>query len=167
AGVQVLEQRIPVGALQLVDRLDGGLGFVCAIAPPGGEQGGGKVGNRAAHRLGEVLLRDRVFLLLERVYADNEAGNAVVLVELEDLLGEPDGFLDVALRKHRKEGTFQQFRVLRVATKRGAIIGSRRPGVALRTGVARGEIASGRRQPRQFLRGRRVGRNLGIWRGSL
>ena len=117
AGVQVLEQRIPVGALQLVDRLDGGLGIVGAVACPGGQQGGGEIGDRPAHGLGEVLLGERVFLLLERVHADNEASNAVVLVELDNLVGEPDRFLDVALREHRKEGTFQQLRVLRIAAE--------------------------------------------------
>ena len=56
AGVQVLEQRVPVGALQLVDRLDRGLGFAGAVARPGGEQGRGEIGDRPAHRLRQVLL---------------------------------------------------------------------------------------------------------------
>ena len=57
AGVQVLEQRVPVGALQLVDRLDGGLGVARAVGRPGGEQRGGEIGDRSAHRLHQVLPR--------------------------------------------------------------------------------------------------------------
>ena len=34
AGMQILEQRVPVGALQLVDRLDRGLGVAGAVAAP-------------------------------------------------------------------------------------------------------------------------------------
>ena len=51
---------------------------------------------------------DGVLLLLERVHADHQARDAVVLVELDDPFGELDRFLDVALRQHRQEGTLQK-----------------------------------------------------------
>ena len=85
-----------------------------------------------------------VFLLLERVDADHQPGDAVVLVELDDLVGEPDRLLDVALGQHRQEGALQKLGILRVAAQRGAVIGGGRAGVALGAGVARGEIAAGR-----------------------
>ena len=71
--MQVLEERVPFGALQLVDGFDGALGVVRAIARPGGEQRGGKVGDRAAHRLRKILLGKRILLLLERTHAERPA----------------------------------------------------------------------------------------------
>ena len=84
AGMQVLEQRVPVGALQLVDRLDGALGVAGAVARPGGEQRGGEIGDRPAHRLRrDSACASGVFLLLERAHAEHQPGDAVVLVELD------------------------------------------------------------------------------------
>jgi hypothetical protein len=143
--VQILEQRVPVGALQLVDRLDAGLGIARAVARPGGEQRGGEIGDRPAHRLRQVLLGDRVFLLLERVHADHQPGDAVVLVELTTCSASrtasstsPSASTD---RKARSRSSCS-------SDRRAAPRGNRRggAGVALRAGVARGEIAAGRRQ---------------------
>ena len=136
AGVQILEQRVPVGALQLVDRLDGGLGIARAVACPGGQQRGGEIGDRPANGLGEVLLGERVFLLLERVDADHQPGDAVVLVELDDLVGEPDRLLDVALRQHRQEGALQKLGDS--SGRHGAKRGNRRRRRRRRDGCRRG-----------------------------
>ena len=150
--MQVLEQRVPVRALQLVDRLDRGLGLARAMARPGGEEGCCEISDRPAHRLREVLLRRLIFLLLERLHADDQAGDPVVAVNRGDLLGKPRRFLDVAFRQHREEGALQEFVVLRIVTQRCAIVGRGGPGIPLRAGVARGEIAAGHRQPRKLVR---------------
>ena len=87
--MQVLEQRVPVRALQLVDRFDGGLGVARAVARPGGEQRRCEIGDRPAHRLRQILLGAAVLLLLERAHPDDQPGDPVVAVERDHLLGEP------------------------------------------------------------------------------
>ena len=99
-------------------------------------------GDRPAHRLGEVLLGDGVLLLLERAHAEHQPRDAVVLVELDDLVGKPDRLLDIALRQHRQEGALQKLGILRIAAERSAVIGGSGAGVALGAAMARGEITS-------------------------
>ena len=87
-------------------------------------------------------MRGGVFLLLERTHAEHQPGDAVVLVDLDDPVGKPHRLLDVALGQHREEGALEQFGVLRIGAQRRAVIGGGGAGVALRAGVARGEIAA-------------------------
>ncbi len=74
--------------------------------------------------------------------ADHQPGDTVVLIELNDLVGEPDRFLDIALRQHRQEGALQKLGILRVTPQRGAVVRGGRACVALGPGVARGKIAA-------------------------
>ena len=149
AGVQILEDRIPFRAGQLVDIGDRRLGVAGAIGGPARQQRRHQIGDRSADRLIDVDLRGRVFLLLEVADADHEAGDAVGLVQRQDAVGELDGLVDVAIRQRGDEGAVEQLVVLRIGAQRRTIERRSRIGVAFDAGMARGQIAAGRGQPFQ------------------
>ena len=121
--MEVLEYRVPFGASQTVDALDRGLGVAGSLQGPGVDQRGGQIGDRPAHRLGDMLACSRVLLLLQRLDAEHEARDALRLVDLDDAVGELHQFIDFAIDQKSKECAFEQHRVLRVGAQRGAIIG--------------------------------------------
>src|SRR5262249_32540510 len=106
-----------------------------------------EVGDRPADRLGEFAARDWILLLLDRAHPKNEPRDAIVLVDLQDPLCEPDSLVDLPIGQHRQEGAAEQLVVTGIAAQRGAVIGRRRRGMARTTGVPSGEIAAGRRDP--------------------
>ena len=61
------------------------------------EQSCRQVGDRAAHRLRELLARRRILLLLDRPHAQHEARDAVVLVDLQQPFGQPHRLVDLAV----------------------------------------------------------------------
>ena len=146
AGVEILEDRIPFGAGQLVDIGDRCLGIAGAIGRPARQQRRHQIGDRPADRLVDVDLRGGIFLLLEVAHADHQPRDAVGLVHRQDAVGELDGLVNVAIRQRGDEGAVEQFVVLRVGAQRRAIERRSRSGVAFHAGVARGEIAAGRGQ---------------------
>ena len=142
AGMQVLEDRVPVRAGKLVDRRHGALGVAGAIHGPGREQRRGQIGDRPADRLRQVAARGGILLALERLHADHQPGDAIVLVGLHDALGKFHRFVDIAVDQQRQEGAVEQLAVFRVALERRAVIGGGRRRVALLAGVAGGEITA-------------------------
>jgi len=60
-----------------------------------------EVGDRPADRLDELAARNRIPLLLDRAYPDDEARDAIVLVDLQNALGELDPFVNLAICEHR------------------------------------------------------------------
>ena len=108
------------------------------------QQRRGEIGDRPADRLGELPARDRILLLLERAHPEDEPRDAIVLVDLQNALGELDRFVNLAIGQHRQEGAAEQLVVAGITAQRGAIIGRRRCGVALTTRVPGGEIAARR-----------------------
>ena len=87
-----------------------------------------------------------IFLLLEVAHADHQPRDAVGLVHRQDAVGELDGLVDVAIGQRGDEGAVEQFVVLRIGAQRRAIERRGGSGVALDAGMARGQIAAGRRQ---------------------
>ena len=146
AGVEILEDRIPFRAGQLVDTCNRRLGIARAVARPTRQQRRHQVGNRPADRLVDVELRGGIFLLLEVTHADDQPRNAVRLVHRQDAIGKLDRFIDVAIGQRRDKGAVQEFVVLGIGAQRRAIECRGGSGVALDAGVARGQIAAGRRQ---------------------
>ncbi|MGY3108927.1 hypothetical protein ACVWW7_005554 [Bradyrhizobium sp. LM6.9] len=161
AGVEVLEQRIPFRTGQLVDGRDTALGIARTIGGPARQQRGDEIGDRTADRLVDVGLRGRVLLELEIVHADDEARDAVGLVDGEDALGELDGFVDVTVGDRRDEGAVEQLVVLRVGAQSGAVERGGGGSVALDAGVAGGEIAAGGGERLQIVSGRKLHRRVG------
>src|SRR5262249_5631732 len=104
-----------------------------------------EVGDRPADRLGELAARERILLLLDRAHPEDEARDAIVLVDLQNALGEPDPLIDLSIGQYRQEGAAEEFVVTGITAQRGAVIGRRRRGVALITRVPSGEIAAGKR----------------------
>src|SRR5262249_4950222 len=74
----------------------------------------------------------------------DEAGDAIVLVDLQDALGEPNPLIDLSIGQHRQEGAAEQLVVTGITAQRGAVVGRRRRDVALITRVPSGEIAAGK-----------------------
>ena len=148
--MEILEDRIPFRTGQLVDAGDRRLGVARAIARPARQQRRDEIGDRSADRLVDVELRGRIFLLLEVAHADHETRDAVGLVDRQDAIGELDRLVDVAIGERGDEGAVEQFVVLRIGAQRRAIERRGRSRVALDAGVARGEIAAGRRQRLQI-----------------
>ena len=156
AGVQILEDRIPFRAGQLVDIGDRRLGVAGAVARPARQQRRHQVGDRPADRLVDVELRGGIFLLLQVAHADHQPRDAVGLVDRQDAVGELDRLVDVAIGERGDEGAIQQFVVLRIGAQRGAIERRGGSGVALDAGVARGQIAARRRQRFQIVAGSEI-----------
>ncbi len=160
SGVQVLEYRVPIGTRQAIDRRHRGLGVAGAIERPGREQCRGQIGDRAADRLRQVAARGTVLLMLDRVHAEHQFGDAVALVGLRDALGVFHRFIDVAVDQKREESAVEQVAVIAVVLERLTVErgGCRR--VALLAGVAGGEITArgghpGQVRHRRRLRGKR------------
>src|SRR5262249_25472519 len=144
-GMQLLEDRIPIRAGELVDGVGRLLRFGRVCHRPGRQQRCGKIGDRSANGLGELPARSRVLLLLDRPHSKDEPRDAIVLVDLQNALGELDPLLNLSIGKYRQEGAAEEFVVAGIAAQRGTVIGRRRGGVALAAGVASGELAAGRR----------------------
>ena len=72
AGVQILEQRIPFRASQLVDIGDRRLGVAGAVGGPARQQRRHQIGDRPADRLVDVELRSGIFLQLDVLNADDQ-----------------------------------------------------------------------------------------------
>ena len=117
AGMQVLEDRVPVRPGELVDRRHRGLGVAGAIQRPGREQRRGQIGDRAAHRLRQSAARGAVLLVLERVHAEHQLGDAVALVGLRDAFGE---FHRLRRRRRRPAATGRRGRAARRSSGRAS-----------------------------------------------
>ena len=104
AGMHVLEDAVPFGARELVDGVDGALGVVGAEGAPGAEQRRREIGHRSLGGLAELRAGFLVVLGLERLHAEHEVGVAVVAIELDQAIGEPRRFIDVAVGEHGVEG---------------------------------------------------------------
>ena len=97
AGMQFLENCVPVRPGEMIDCRDGSLGIVGAVSAPGRQQGRGEVGDRSANRLCEFAACGGVLLALEAADTENQARDTVVLVDLYDALCEFHGFVDFAI----------------------------------------------------------------------
>ncbi len=116
-----------------------------------------QIGNRAAHRLCEVLPGETVLLLLERPHPDHQSRNAVVAIELDQPVGKPAGFIDVALGEHGEKGAAEQIGIARIGLENIEVISGRSAGIALDPGMPGGQIAAGGGRVRDLLRRRRLG----------
>ncbi len=154
AGMQVLEDRVPVRACELVDRSDRAFGVAAAIHRPCAQQSRGQVGDRPADRLDEVRPRRRILLLLERAHADNQPRNTIVLVVLQDAFGVTHRFVDVAIDEERQERAVEQRGVLWIEPQRRAVIGGRRARFTLLAGMTRREVTARCGDVGKFLRAR-------------
>ena len=156
AGMQLLEDRVPVRPGEPVDRRHRALAVAGAIHAPGREQRRGQIGDRPADRLRQIAARGGILLALERLHADHQPGDAIVLVGLHDAFGIFHRFVDIAVDQQRQEGAVEQFAVFRVALERRAVIGGGRGGIALLAGMAGGQIAARGGYAGKLLRGRRL-----------
>jgi len=141
-GMQLLEDGVPICAGKLVDGVGRLLRLGRVRHRPGRQQRRGEVGDRPADRLGELAARDRILLLLDRAHPKDEPRDAIVLVDLQNALREPDPFLNLAIGEHRQEGAAEQLVVTGIAAQRGAVIGRRGGGVALTARVPSRKIAA-------------------------
>ena len=154
--VQFLENRVPVGPGEVIDRRDGALGIVGAVCAPASKQSGSEIGDRSADRLCEILARGGVLLALETAYAKHQPGNAVTFVDLYNALGEFHRFIDFSIDKERQEGAIEQLAIVRVALESRTVVGGGGPGVALLASVTRGEVTSRSRRAGKFQGARRL-----------
>ncbi len=115
AGMQFLEDTVPIGPGEFVDGIHRGFALGGGVLGPGRQQRGGEIGDRAADRLGELLAGDLVLLLLDGPHAQHQPRDAIVLVDLENLVGETDRLLDIAIEQNRQEGAVEQIIVVRIA----------------------------------------------------
>src|SRR5262249_16134922 len=150
-GMRLLEDGIPIRAGELVDGVGRPLSLGRVRHRPCRQQRRCEVGDRPTDRLGELAARNRILLLLDRAYPEDEPRDAIVLVDLQNALGELDPFVNLAIDEYRQEGPAEQFVVTGITAQRGAVIGRRRRDVALTTRVPSGEVAARRRGPRKAL----------------
>ena len=154
--MQILEDAVPIGAGQLIQRVDGGARIAGALKRPCLQQRRGQVGHRAAHRLGKFPTRLSVMLLLEIAYADHQTRNAIGVIDVEQPLGKSAGVVDIAIGEHGEKGAAEQIGIARIELQHVHVIGGGRCGVALRAGMPRGKIAAGCVFRREFLLRRRL-----------
>jgi len=124
---------------------------------PRREQRRGQIGHWTAHGLRKILPSDRILLLLERPHADHQARNAVGAVELDQSVGEPAGFVDVAVGQNGQKAAAEQIGIARIGLEHIEVISSRSTGIALDAGMPGSQIAAGGRRVREILRRRRLG----------
>ena len=140
--MHVLEDAVPIGACDLVDGIDRALCIVRSEHAPGSEQRADEVVHLADRGLAELRLRILVLLLLERAHAEDEVGDPVVAVELDEPVGEPRRLIDLTIGKERIERLLEQFRIALIGAQRRAVIGCRRIGVAIHVGLLGRKIAT-------------------------
>ena len=133
------------GPVSLSIELDRGLGLGRGGLRPGREQGRRQIGDRPTHGLAKLLARDGVLLLLDGAHAQNQPCDAVGLVVLQDAVGKPDQFVDLAAGEHGQERAGQKLIVARIGPQRRSVIGGGGPGIALDPGVTRSQIVAGDR----------------------
>ena len=148
--MQILEQRVPIGAGQFVEALDRALGVVGADLGPGDQHRRGQVGDGASDRLRDMRVGGGILFQLDGAHTGDKAGDTVGLVDEQNALGEAPRFLDVAFGENRDESAIEQFGILRIGAQCRAVIGGGGCGVALRRSVAGGEIIAGGRNARHI-----------------
>jgi len=99
--MQLLEDGVPIRAGELVDGVGRLLRLGRVRHRPGRQQCRGEVGDRPADRLGELAARDPILLLLERAHPKDQPRDTIVLVDLQNALGEPDPLINLAIGQHR------------------------------------------------------------------
>ena len=160
AGMQVLEDRVPLRPGQLVDRRHGALAVVRSVHAPGGEQRRRQIGNRPPDRGADIAAGDGILLLLEGAHAEHQPGDAVGLVGLAFAFGKFHRLIDIAVDQQRQEGAVEQVVIFRVALERLAVIGGGRGRIALLAGMAGRQITAGGGNAGKLLIGRRLGGKL-------
>jgi hypothetical protein len=58
--------------------------------------------------VGKRAACDRILLLLDRAHSEDEPRDAIVLVNLQDALGELDPFVNLAIGEYLQEGAAEQ-----------------------------------------------------------
>ena len=101
---------------------------------------------------GQIAARGRIALLLDAVHAEHQPADAVVLVDVDDAVGELHRLADIAFDHQREERAVEQFVVLGIEPQRGAVIIGGGRGVAQASGVAGGQIAARGGEPAEFAR---------------
>ena len=150
AGMQFLENRVPVRPGKMIDSRNCALGVVGTVCAPRRQQGRGEIRDRPANRLRELAARDGVLLALEVADAENQPRHAVVLVGLHDAFREFHGLIDVPIHKERQEGAVEQLAVVRITFESRPVIGRRGAGVALLASVTGREVTARSRRVGQF-----------------
>ena len=151
--MQILEDRVPVRPDSLSIEIDRGLGFARRRLRPGRQQRRGQIGDRPAHRLGQLRrAAGYCFCLSARTPSTSRAMRSF-LSTWSDAFGELGRFVDLAIGQDREEGSIEDFAVARIAAQRRAIIGRGRRRVAFDAGMPGGQKAAGRRGARE-VRGR-------------
>ena len=162
AGMQILEDGVPIRTGEPVEGVDRGVRVAGAGERPGRQQRRRQIGDRAAHRLGEILPRQRVLLLLEGSHADHQPRDAIVAVDLDHTVGKPAGFVDIAFGQDREKGAAEQVGVARIGLQHVEVIGSRGGRVALGAGMPGGQIAAGSGRMHKVLCRRRLRGERGL-----
>ena len=116
-----LKIAVPIRAGEVVDaRRSRARASPRAVARPCGEQRRRQIGDRAAHRLREILPRQRILLLLERPHAEHEPRDAVGVIDLEQRSASlPASSMSPSVRTERKVR-------LRDRTLRGSLLSTLR-----------------------------------------
>lgn len=103
--------------LELIDEIDGALGFARADEGPGRQQRRGEVALAAGAALAEMLARLLPLLRLDRANAEGEMREAVRGLKLEQALGERESGVEIAIGEIGDEGALDQLRVARIVAR--------------------------------------------------
>ena len=87
--IALIELR-PVGIAQTVERGEGLVGLAVGLFHPGAGERRSEIGDRPLARRGEILVGLLVPALLEGLAAEQEAGDAVGRLDLDEFLGKLD-----------------------------------------------------------------------------
>ena len=103
----------------------------------------------------KILPRGGIVFLLERAHADDETGDAVGAVDLQQPVGKLAGLIDVAAGEHGEKGAAEQIGIFRIGLEHVEVIGRGCGGIALGAGMAGRQIIAGRIVVQEFLLGGR------------
>ena len=135
----------PVGVAQAVERGEGLVGLAVGLLHPGAGEGRGEIGDRSLARRGEILVGVLVAALLERLAAEQEAGDAVGRLDLDQLLGKLDGAIPMGGGGLEQEGLLENDLVVGILGQSLGIEIGGGDGVVVAAGHAAGQIIAEQR----------------------
>jgi hypothetical protein len=97
----------PVGIAQTVERGEGLVRLAVGFLHPGAGECRGEIGDGSLAGGGEMLVGFLEVALLESLAAEQEAGDPVRGLDLDQLLGEVDGAIPMRRRRLEQEGLLE------------------------------------------------------------
>ena len=135
----------PIGVAQAVERGESLIGLAVGLLHPGAGERRGEIGDRPLARRREILFGVLVAALLERLAAEQEAGDPVGRLDLDQFLGKLDGAIPMGGGGLEQEGLLENDLVAGILGQSLGIEIGGGNGVVVAAGHAPGQIVAEQR----------------------